>query len=374
MSIHFSTNLEQSVCQHIQKLFAHFSHPTLAKNLLTLKAIQSVEKVSEDLIICLKMPFPWQKGFEALKIATTSSLKEISGCVNIHWQLNTHIATLKRANTAPAVKGVKNIIAITSGKGGVGKSTLAVNLSLALQAIGAKVGILDADIYGPSLPLMLGQKEAKPTSPDNKHMSPIKAHGLVANSIGFIIPAHDATIWRGPIASGALMQILNETLWAEKGQALDYLVIDMPPGTGDLQLTLSQQIPVTGAIVVTTPQDIALLDAIKGVRMFEKVAIPVLGIVENMSVHICSHCGHHEHIFGLGGAEKMAREYSLPMLAQLPLHLSLREDLDKGYPTLIRQPQSPISQIFLDLAERLVADLYWQGEVIPSEILFTEIQ
>ena len=265
---------------------------------------------------------------------------------------------------------MKNIIAVTSGKGGVGKSSVSVNLALALQAQGARVGILDADIYGPSIPHMLGAPHQRPTSPDNQHITPIKAHGLSANSIGFLMDEDNATIWRGPMASSALSQLLNETLW----DSLDYLVIDMPPGTGDIQLTLSQQIPVTGAVVVTTPQDIALLDAVKGISMFERVSVPVLGIVENMSMHICSNCGHHEAIFGTGGAEKMAEKYNVQVLAHLPLHIRIREDLDVGNPTTVAAPESEIAQAFLQLAEKVSTELYWQGSVIPSEILFREVK
>ena len=252
----------------------------------------------------------------------------------------------------------------------MGKSTVTVNLALALQAQGARVGILDADIYGPSVPHMLGAADQRPTSPDNKHISPIIAHGLNANSIGFLMEADNATIWRGPMASSALSQLLNETLWNE----LDYLVIDMPPGTGDIQLTLSQQIPVTGAVVVTTPQDIALIDAIKGVAMFNKVSVPVLGIIENMSMHICSNCGHHETIFGIGGAQKIAEKYDVQVLGQLPLHIRLREDLDNGTPTVIAEPNGEITQFFLKLAEKVAAELYWQGSVIPGEIMFREVK
>lgn len=286
------------------------------------------------------------------------------------WVLNYQIATLKRANSHPAVNGVKNIIAVTSGKGGVGKSTTSVNLALALKAQGARVGILDADIYGPSIPHMLGAANQRPVSPDNKHITPIEAHGLYSNSIGYLMDPDNATIWRGPMASSALSQLLQETWWPD----LDYLVIDMPPGTGDIQLTLSQQIPVTGAVVVTTPQDIALLDAIKGIAMFQRVSVPVLGIIENMSVHICANCGHHETIFGTGGANKVAEKYQTQVLGQMPLHIRLREDLDKGTPTVVADPNHEISQAYLDLALKVSTELYWQGSVIPSEIMIREVK
>lgn len=263
-----------------------------------------------------------------------------------------------------AVKGVKNIIAVTSGKGGVGKSTTAVNLALAIAKSGAKVGLLDADIYGPSVPLMLGKTKAKPEVRENKWMQPIEAHGIATHSIGYLVDEADAAIWRGPMASKALAQLLNETEWPD----LDYLVIDMPPGTGDIQLTLAQQIPVTGAVIVTTPQDLALADARKGAAMFAKVEVPVIGLVENMSYHICSHCGEKEHIFGVGGAQTLAAEFGLSLLAQIPLHIEMREDIDAGVPTVVARPNSEHTQRYLELAQRVCASLYWQGKPKPENI------
>ncbi|OOF69633.1 iron-sulfur cluster carrier protein ApbC [Rodentibacter caecimuris] len=370
MSIFFSENISDNQKNDILNLFQHFQHPSLQRDLITLNTLKKIEKANNILRIEMQFPFAWNNGFEQLKQAVSADLSEITTSNEVKWLANYQIATLKRANNQPAVKGVKNIIAVTSGKGGVGKSSVSVNLALALQKLGARVGILDADIYGPSIPHMLGVASQRPTSPDNQHILPIKAHGLSANSIGFLMEADNATIWRGPMASSALSQLLNETLW----DSLDYLVIDMPPGTGDIQLTLSQQIPVTGAVVVTTPQDIALLDAIKGVAMFNRVGVPVLGIVENMSMHICSECGHHEAIFGTGGAKKMAEKYQVNLLGQLPLHIRLREDLDQGSPTVIAVPEHEISQTFLQLAEKIATELYWQGSVIPSEILFKEVK
>lgn len=369
MAIFFSDNINEIQKVELQQAIQQFTHSSLQQDLITLKAVKKIEKAGDTLRVELCMPFAWNQGFEQLKTALSESLQQIAQCQHIKWQLTYQIATLKRANNHPAVKGVKNIIAVTSGKGGVGKSTVSVNLALALQAQGAKVAILDADIYGPSVPHMLGVANLRPTSPDNQHITPIFAHGLQANSIGFLMDADSATIWRGPMASSALNQLLQETLWHD----IDYLVIDMPPGTGDIQLTLSQQIPVTGAVVVTTPQDIALIDAIKGVSMFQKVSVPVLGIVENMSVHICSQCGHHEAIFGAGGAAKMAEKYHIKVLSQQPLHIQLREDMDKGTPTVISAPESEIAKSFLGLAEKVASELYWQGTVIPSEIMFKEV-
>jgi ATP-binding protein involved in chromosome partitioning len=252
-----------------------------------------------------------------------------------------------------AVPGVKHIIAVASGKGGVGKSTVAVNLALALQANGARAGILDADIYGPSQPLMLGSRE-RPTSPDGKRMHPIRAHGLQANSIGFLIPGDDQPmVWRGPMATQALVQLLGDTVW----DALDYLIIDMPPGTGDIQLTLSQKVPVSGAVIVTTPQDIALLDAKKALQMFRKVNIPVLGIIENMATHVCTNCGHEEAIFGVGGGERMAAEYGVELIGSLPLDIRIRELADSGRPTVVGDPESANALRYREIARKVAARL-----------------
>ena len=370
MATYFSDNLTAEQQNQVQQIIQQFQHPTLQKDLIALNTLKKVEKGGDTLRIELKLPFAWNSGAEQLKQAVSDALLKATDCKLIKWAVAYQIATLKRANNQPAVKGVKNIIAVSSGKGGVGKSTVSVNLAIALHQQGARVGILDADIYGPSIPHMLGAPHQRPTSPDNQHITPIEAHGLYANSIGFLMDEDNATIWRGPMASSALSQLLQETLWPD----LDYLVIDMPPGTGDIQLTLSQQIPVTGAVVVTTPQDIALLDAVKGISMFERVSVPVLGIVENMSMHICSNCGHQEAIFGTGGAERIADKYNIKVLGQQPLHIRLRQDLDRGEPTVVAAPDSEIAQGFLKLAEKVATELYWQGSVIPSEIMFREVK
>ncbi len=253
---------------------------------------------------------------------------------------------------------VKNIIAIASGKGGVGKSTTAVNLALALAAEGASVGVLDADIYGPSQPLMLGLAGERPTSTDGQSMQPLTAHGIQVMSIGFLIDPDQPMVWRGPMVTSALNQLLNQTQW----QDLDYLIVDMPPGTGDIQLTLSQQVPVSGAVIVTTPQDIALLDARKGLQMFRKVSVPILGIVENMSTHICSECGHEEPIFGSGGGESMAADFDVELIGSLPLDLSIREQTDSGEPTVIAEPDGPNAQAYRHAARRMAALLAIQGK------------
>jgi ATP-binding protein involved in chromosome partitioning len=248
---------------------------------------------------------------------------------------------------------IKNIVAVASGKGGVGKSTVAANLALAWAAQGARVGILDADIYGPSQPLMLGLAAARPESADGKHLKPLVAHGVSAMSIGFLVDAEQPMVWRGPMVTQALTQLLGETQWG----ALDYLVVDMPPGTGDIQLTLAQRVPVAGAVIVTTPQDIALADARKGLKMFEKVAVPVLGVVENMSVHICSSCGHTEHIFGAGGGARMAAQYGLKLLGELPLDALIREEADGGRPSVVAAPDSPRARCYLEMARRTAGAL-----------------
>jgi len=245
---------------------------------------------------------------------------------------------------------VRNIIAVASGKGGVGKSTTAVNLALALAAEGAGVGVLDADIYGPSVPAMLGIS-GRPESRDNKTMEPLEGHGVQANSIGFLIDRDAPAIWRGPMVTQALEQLLRQTNWRD----LDYLIVDMPPGTGDIALTLAQKVPVAGAVIVTTPQDIALLDARKGLRMFEKVGVPVLGVVENMAIHICSRCGHAEHIFGEGGGRRMAEECGVPWLGSLPLALTIREQTDSGRPTVVAQPDSEEAGLYRAIARRVAA-------------------
>ena len=247
---------------------------------------------------------------------------------------------------------IRNVIAIGSGKGGVGKSTTAVNLALALKALGARVGVLDADIYGPSVPAMLGLS-GKPESPDNKSIEPLRAFGIEAMSIGLLIDADTPMIWRGPMATSALTQLFNDTLWGD----LDYLLVDLPPGTGDIQLTLAQKIPVAGAVIVTTPQDIATLDARKALKMFEKVGIAVLGIVENMAVHVCSNCGHAEHLFGQGGGERMAQQYGVPLLGALPLDIAIREQGDAGTPVVAAAPESPAAQAYLATARRLAEEL-----------------
>ena len=266
-------------------------------------------------------------------------------------------------NLSP-LPNVRNIIAVGSGKGGVGKSTTAVNLALALAADGARVGVLDADVYGPSVPMMLGLS-GRPDSPDGKTIEPMRAHGVEAMSIGLLVDQDTPMIWRGPMATSALTQLLEQTRWGGE-DGLDYLIVDLPPGTGDIQLTMAQKIPVAGAVIVTTPQDVATLDAKKALKMFEKVEVPVLGLIENMAVHVCSNCGHAEHIFGQGGGERMAAQYGVPLLGSLPLEVAIREQGDAGTPVVAAAPESPAAQAYRDAARRVAIELALRPRVTPS--------
>ncbi|WNJ95734.1 iron-sulfur cluster carrier protein ApbC [Vibrio ruber] len=339
-----------------------FSHPCLLSDWASQPGLVYTH---EDDRYHIEIPFAANTLADELRqwIAAQTE-RPVAGDIDVHV-----VPKTLQTQVASPVKGVKNIIAVTSGKGGVGKSTTAVNLALGLAASHARVGILDADIYGPSVPMMLGTVHAELAVRDERWMQPVQAHGLYSHSIGYLMNQDDAAVWRGPMASKAFQQLLNETEWP----SLDYLVVDMPPGTGDIQLTLSQQMPLTGAVVVTTPQDLALADARKGVAMFEKVNVPVVGLVENMSYHICSQCGHREDLFGTGGAEKMAQEYGLSLLAQIPLHRQVREDIDTGCPTVVARPESEHSRLYLAMAERIASHLYWHGQVIPDAIPFTNL-
>lgn len=260
---------------------------------------------------------------------------------------------MAQPNISTNLRQVSHIIVVASGKGGVGKSTTAVNLALALHRLGGRVGLFDADIYGPSQPTMLGVAGKRPEIVNNKEMVPITAHGIVCNSVGFLVDENQAMVWRGPMVVGAFNQILNDTRWGE----LDYLVIDMPPGTGDIQLSLAQSVPVTGAVIVTTPQDVALLDAKRGIEMFRKVQVPILGVVENMGMHICSQCGHSEHIFGEGGADRIAKAYDVELLGTLPLDSSIRQQCDEGRPAVAAEPQGQIAAIYGQIAQRVMDQL-----------------
>ena len=326
--------------------------PYMKQDLLAAKAVKNIAMAGGEVTVDVVLGYP-AKGFaEHVAAELGNRVRAIAGvsqaAVNVSWEITSHAV---QKGVTP-LKQVKNVIAVASGKGGVGKSTTAVNLALALAAEGAQVGILDADIYGPSQPRMLGAQQ-RPESKDGKSMEPVMAHGLQSMSIGYLIDEEAPMIWRGPMVTQALQQLINETQWHD----LDYLVVDLPPGTGDIQLTLAQRIPVSGAVIVTTPQDIALLDARKGLKMFEKVEVPVLGIVENMSIHICSRCGHAEHIFGSGGGERMSKQYGVEFLGALPLDIHIREDADGGRPSVVADPDGAVAKIYRDIARRVAAAL-----------------
>ena len=296
----------------------------------------------------IELGYPARSQFGAVRDALSAAAKSVEGVASVAIGVGSKIVAHQVQRGVSLLPGVSNIIAVSSGKGGVGKSTTAVNLALALAAEGARVGLLDADIYGPSLPLMMGL-EGRPESEDGKTMKPLENHGVKVMSIGFLVDAEQAVVWRGPMATQALDQLLRQTSWGE----LDYLLIDMPPGTGDIALTLSQRVPLTGAVIVTTPQDIALLDARKGVNMFEKVGVPILGIVENMAVHVCTNCGHVEHIFGAEGGRKMAEQYKVPHLGALPLTMAIREQTDSGRPTVVADPEGEIAGLYKAVARQV---------------------
>jgi len=330
----------------IQEYLLQLIHPELNQKFISVKNIKSIDIENDKINLSIELNFPFKSQEILYEKVINEGLKNIiDSDITIDWSLKVLSRVAQKG--VNSIKGVKNIIAVASGKGGVGKSSTATNLALALSAEGANVGILDADIYGPSQPKMLGISQ-KPNSKDGKSMEPIIAHDIQAMSIGFLVDQETPMVWRGPMVTSTLEQLLKETSWND----LDYLIIDLPPGTGDIQLTLAQKIPVTGAIIVTTPQDIALLDARRGLKMFEKVNIPILGIVENMSTHICSNCGHEEHIFGKDGGAKMCSDYNTELLGSLPLDINIRKDLDEGRPTVIKTPDSKISEIYRLIARK----------------------
>ncbi|WP_231960161.1 iron-sulfur cluster carrier protein ApbC [Aquitalea magnusonii] len=313
------------------------------------KAVKKIQISADQLALEVVLAYPAASQFALIRSQFESALQAIAAGRTLQVTVRSQITSHAAQRGVPLLPGVKNVIAVASGKGGVGKSTTAVNLALALQAEGARVGILDADIYGPSQPLMLGLQGQRPETPDGKSLQPIINYGIQTMSIGYLVDADQAMVWRGPMVSQALQQLLNDTRWDN----LDYLVIDMPPGTGDIQLTLSQKVPVTGALIVTTPQDIALLDARKGVTMFQKVGVPILGMVENMAIHICSNCGHAEHIFGEGGAARMAADFGVEVLGSLPLDMGIRLAVDQGKPTVAADPDGGVAALYKDIARKL---------------------
>jgi ATP-binding protein involved in chromosome partitioning len=331
--------------------------PVTGENFVDGKSVKNLKVEGDGVSLDLVLGYPARSLVESIRSLVTERLKKVPGVARASANVHSKIVSHSVQRGVKLVAGIKNIIAVASGKGGVGKSTTAVNLALALAAEGATVGMLDADIYGPSQPTMLGIT-GRPTSKDGKTMEPMIGHGLQAMSVGFLIDMDTPMVWRGPMVTQALEQLLTETRWSD----LDYLVVDLPPGTGDIQLTLAQKVPVTGAVIVTTPQDIALLDARKGLKMFEKVGIPILGIVENMAVHICSNCGHAEHIFGEGGGARMCREYKVEFLGALPLDIAIREQADSGKPTVVSDPDGAVAQAYKQIARKVAAAIAKQAQ------------
>jgi ATP-binding protein involved in chromosome partitioning len=340
----------------VQTALKEIVDPNTGKDFIATKSARNIRIDGNNVALDIVLGYPAQTVFDQIQALVADKLKTLPGIGNVSVKVTSKIAAHSVQRGVQLIPNVKNIIAVASGKGGVGKSTTAVNLALALAAEGAQVGLLDADIYGPSQPQMLGIT-ARPESKDGKSMEPLERYGIQAMSIGFLIDMDTPMVWRGPMVTGALEQLLRETNW----RSLDYLVIDLPPGTGDIQLTLSQKVPVTGAVIVTTPQDIALLDARKGLKMFEKVGVPILGIVENMSTHICSKCGHEEHIFGAGGGEQMCKDYNVELLGSLPLDIRIREQADGGMPTVVAEPDGKIAAVYRQIARRTAVKLSEYG-------------
>ncbi|NMM80688.1 Fe-S-binding ATPase [Acidovorax sp. SRB_14] len=336
--------------------------PHTGKDFVSSRALRNLQINGGDVAFDVELGYPAKSLVPELRRSLVAAAKGVAGVDNVSVHIGFKVVAHAVQRGVQLLPKVKNIIGVASGKGGVGKSTTAVNLALALAAEGASVGVLDADIYGPSLPMMMGA-EGRPTSADGQSMDPLENHGVQLMSIGFLVDADQAMIWRGPMATQALEQLLRQTNWRE----LDYLIVDMPPGTGDIQLTLSQRVPMTGAVIVTTPQDIALLDAKKGIQMFEKVGVPILGIVENMAVHVCTQCGHVEHIFGADGGKKMAAEYGMDYLGALPLDMQIRLQADSGRPTVVADPDGEVAQIYKQVARSVAVKIAQQAKDFSSK-------
>jgi ATP-binding protein involved in chromosome partitioning len=346
----------------IQTALKEITDPNTGKDFIATKSARNIKVSGGDVSLDIELGYPARTQIELIRKMVQAKLGAIPGAGKVTVNVASKIVSHSVQRGVKLIPEVKNIIAVASGKGGVGKSTTAVNLALALAAEGASVGILDADIYGPSQPMMLGIT-GRPESRDGKSLEPMIGHGLQAISIGFLIDIDTPMVWRGPMVTQALEQLLKDTRW----QGVDYLVVDLPPGTGDIQLTLAQKVPVTGAVIVTTPQDIALIDARKGLKMFEKVGIPIIGIVENMSTHICSKCGHEEHIFGAGGAEKMCEDFNTEFLGGLPLDIHIREQTDSGKPTVVSDPDGHIAEIYRRIARRVAVKISEQAKDMTSK-------
>ncbi len=335
--------------------------PNTGRDFVAGKQLRNLSVEGADVAFDIELGYPAKSQIPALRRQLIDTVRQIPGVGNVSVNVTSKITAHAVQRGVQLLPGVKNIVAVASGKGGVGKSTTAVNLALALAAEGATVGVLDADIYGPSLPMMLGI-DGRPESLDGQTMEPMQGHGLQVMSIGFLVDNDQAMIWRGPMATQALEQLLRQTNWRE----LDYLIVDMPPGTGDIQLTLAQKVPVTGAVIVTTPQDIALIDARKGLSMFEKVSVPIVGLVENMAVYCCPNCGHVEHIFGAEGGRRMAEELKLNFLGALPLNRSIREQADQGCPTVAAEPEGEIAALYKVVARQVAVKVAEQGKDYSS--------
>ena len=336
--------------------------PNTGKDFVSTRQLKNLRIDGGDVAFDVELGYPAKSQIASLRKALIAAARTVAGVENVSANLATKITAHAVQRGVQLLPNVKNIVAVASGKGGVGKSTTAVNLALALAAEGAAVGILDADIYGPSQPMMMGI-EGRPESADGKNMEPMENYGVQVMSIGFLVDSDNPMIWRGPMATQALEQLLRQTNWAD----LDYLIIDMPPGTGDIQLTLSQRVPLTGAVIVTTPQDIALLDAKRGIKMFEKVGVPILGIVENMAVHVCSNCGHQEHIFGADGGKKMAAEYGMDYLGALPLSMGIRVQADSGRPTVVSDADGEIAGLYKSMARQVAVKIAQRAKDFSSK-------
>jgi len=336
--------------------------PNTGRDFVSGKCVKNLTVTDGDVAFDVTLGYPAKSQIPAFRKELIAAAKSVAGVANVSVNITTNITAHAVQRGVALLPKVKNIVAVASGKGGVGKSTTAVNLALALAAEGANVGILDADIYGPSIPMMMGI-EGRPDSDDGQTMEPMENYGVQVMSIGFLVAQDEAMIWRGPMATQALEQLLRQTNWKD----LDYLIVDMPPGTGDIQLTLSQRVPMTGAVIVTTPQDIALLDAKKGSKMFEKVGVPILGIVENMAVHVCSNCGHIEHIFGADGGKKMAAEYGMDYLGALPLAMQIRLQADNGKPTVVSDPDSDVAALYKAVARKVALSIAAKNKDFSSK-------
>jgi ATP-binding protein involved in chromosome partitioning len=334
--------------ENVQGALKNLVDPNTKIDFVTAKNVKNLRVENGDISLDIVLGYPAKSQFDLIRKSVINAVRELPEVKNVSVNISSEIVAHAVQRGVKLLPGVKNIIAVASGKGGVGKSTTAVNLALALAAEGAQVGILDADIYGPSQPMMLGIT-GRPDSIEENTIEPMEGYGLQASSIGFLIDDDAPMVWRGPMVTSALEQLLRQTRWRD----LDYLIVDMPPGTGDIQLTLAQKVPVTGAVIVTTPQDIALLDARKGLKMFEKVGVPIIGIIENMSTYVCTKCGHEEHIFGTGGGVRMCKEYAVDFLGSLPLNLSIREQADAGRPTVVADPDGAISAIYKGIARQV---------------------